>query len=102
MADEQRPGQGKAKQAFNQAAPKTGHTSREFNRQAKVPPSHYTRDIRQNRPNGPGFGPKGQKKDYRKNMNRYDSEQGKGRDARGNAKDMIRLKDKFNEKSRGR
>lgn len=102
MADEQPPGQGKAKQAFNQAAPKTGHTSREFNRQANVPPGHYTRDIRQNGPNGPGFGPKGQKKEFRGKADRYNSEQGKGRDARKNSNDMIRLKDKFNEKSRGR
>ena len=102
MADEDRPGQGKAKEDFNQAAPKTGHTSREFNRQAKVPPAHYTRDIRQNGPKGPGFGPQGQKKSYRKNINRYDSEQGKGRDARENSKDMVRLKDKFNEKAKGR
>ena len=39
---------------------------------------------------------------YRKNINRYDSEQGKGRDARENSKDMVRLKDKFNEKAKGR
>ena len=96
--DDHDPAKGSAARAFNQAASKTGHTSREFNRVANVMPAWHSRDVWQNRPSGTGFGPPGQAKQFRKSMDRYGHEQETGKKQRDN----VNLRDNFNEKARPR
>lgn len=90
------------RKAFNDAAPRTGHLSKKFNEQAKVQPATYSRDIRKNRPTGPGFGPQGQKKAHKPSAKDYHHEQGRMKNARENSDKVLSLKDKFNDKARGR